>query len=185
MLTWKPLVIRWNKYISSGPCGQGKVFHHLYNTKTAIQATLATLHRPQLRHFEHYDPFMTDTMATTTAAKVPDTAVIPPTPGNETQNPISPPSSHSPTQSTQDRRQSATEVINAVLAEDEAKNRQNRDAPPTKSRTSSRSRSRSRPTSAAGSRRGSTSVWDNDPEKKQRKIVEKIFGHHWTPDFLK
>ncbi|KAF7192080.1 hypothetical protein HII31_06466 [Pseudocercospora fuligena] len=144
-------------------------------------------------------------MATTNAAKVPDTAIIPPTPGNgkldrvETpaiatppadkakpvpENPISPASIDSPTQSTQERRQSATEVINAVLAEEEAKNR-TAEAPATKSRTSSRSRSRSRPTSAAGSRRGSTSVWDNDPEKKQRKLVEKIFGHRWTPDFLK
>ncbi|KXT11834.1 hypothetical protein AC579_4280 [Pseudocercospora musae] len=131
---------------------------------------------------------MTETMATTNAAKVPDTAVIPPTPGNATENPISPPSVDSPTQSPEDRRPSATEVINAVLAEEEAKHRQHSasaEAPASKSRASSRSRSRSRPTSAAGSRRGSTSVWENDPEKKQRKLVEKIFGHRWTPDFLK
>ena len=181
------------------------MFQQLHNTKTTLQATLATLHRPQLRHFMHYDPFMNENMATTNAAKVPETAIIPPTPSNGehiqeqlpayaspiadsagivTENPVSPASIGSPTQSPQERRLSATEVIDAVLAEDEAKNR-TAEAPATKSRTSSRSRSRSRPTSAADSRRGSTSVWDNDPEKKQRKLVEKIFGHRWTPDFLK
>lgn len=157
----------------------------------------------------HYDQFLTQNMATTIEAKAPDTAVVPPAPGdgeldpNQAHNTASPstdttqPVTHDPASidthiqlpPEHQRRPSATAVIDAVLAEDEEKTKHQSvpvtEPPTSKSRRSSRSMSRSRPTSAAGSRRGSTSVWDHDAEKKQRKLVKKIFGHRWIPDFLK